>query len=152
MTAIAEKELVHAPLASADAFLKAYLAAHQAPKGDGARIVLQAGSMAQAAIITLHPAHRPADMTPRYKVHWEAEGGGPFPVFDGELTIGSDVDYNAFYVVIDGEYAPPGGIAGQVFDAVVGHRIATACARGLLNEIRTEIEARFAAQERAKQA
>ena len=150
MTAIAERELVRAPLASANAFVQEYVAAHRAPKGNGARIILQAGEVAQAALITVDPAHRPEDMTPRYKVRWEAEAGGPYPVFDGELTIGSDVDYNAFWLVLDGDYAPPGGIAGQVFDAVIGRRIATACARGLLAEMRGDIEARFTAQEQAK--
>ena len=150
MTAIVEKELVHAPLGSADTFLQAFLVAHPAPKGDGARIVLRAGDTAQSAIVTLHPARRPADMTPRYRVHWEAEDGGPYPDYDGELTIGADEDYNAFWLVLDGAYAPPGGVAGQLFDAVIGRRIAAASARGLLSEIRAEIEARFAAQEGAK--
>jgi hypothetical protein len=151
MTAIAQKELVHAPLASANTLLQAFFAAHSAPNGPNARIVLHAGDVAQSAIVSLDPAHRPEDMTPRYSVHWEAEGGGPYPVFDGELTIGSDEDYNAFWLVLDGAYLPPGGVAGQVFDAVIGRRIATASARGLLSEIRSEIEALFGAQESAKQ-
>ena len=150
MSAIVEKDLVHAPLASANYFLQAFLAAHPAPKGAGARITLHAGDAAQPAIVSLEPAHRPEDMTPRYRVHWEAEGGGHFPIFDGELTVGADDDYDAFWLLLDGAYAPPGGVAGQLFDAVVGHRIAATSARGLLTEIRLEIEALFTAQERAK--
>jgi hypothetical protein len=150
VTAIVEKELVHAPLGSAQTFLQAYFAAHPAPKGEGARILLRAGDAAQSAIVTLQPARRPADMTPRYRVHWEAEDGGPYPVYDGELTIGADDDYNAFWLVLDGAYQPPGGVAGQLFDAVIGRRIAAASARGLLTEMRAEIEALFGAQERAK--
>lgn len=150
MTAIVEKELVHAPLASASPLLQAYFSAHPAPSGDGARVVLRAGEVAQPAIVTLHPNHKPADMTPRYRVHWEAEAGGPYPVFDGELTIGADEDDHAFWLVLDGRYAPPGGAAGAVFDAVVGHRIAAASARGLLGEMRAEIESVFKAEERAK--
>jgi hypothetical protein len=150
MTAIVQRELVHAPLASANTFLQAFFAAHPAPNSPDARIVLRAGDAAQPAIVSLHPAHRPEDMTPRYSVNWAAEGGGPYPVFDGELTIGSDEDYNAFWLVLDGAYSPPGGVAGQVFDAVIGHRIATASARGLLTEIRSEIETLFGAQESAK--
>ena len=152
MTAIVEKELVHAPLASANTFLQAFFAAHPAPKGPGARVLLHAGDTTQSAIVCLQPAHRPEDMTPRYKVQWEAEGGGPYPVFDGELTVGGDEDYNAFWLVLDGAYAPPGGVAGQVFDAVIGRRIAATSARGLLSEIRIEIEALFAAQESAKRS
>jgi hypothetical protein len=132
--------------------LKAFLAEHAAPNGEGARVLLHAGEAAQPAIVSLHPAHRPADMTPRYKVHWEAERHGPYPVFDGELTVGADEDYDAFWLVLDGSYAPPGGIVGEVFDAVIGHRIAMASARSLLTDMRTQIEARFAAQELAKRS
>jgi hypothetical protein len=152
MTAIVEKELVHAPLASADRFLKAFLADHPTTNGEGARVFLHAGDTAQPAIVSLQLAHRPEDMTPRYKVHWEAEGGGPYPVFDGELTVGADEDYDSFWLVIDGGYAPPLGIAGQMFDSVIGRRIATASARGLLAEMRKAIEVRFAAQELAKRS
>lgn len=150
MTEIVEKEPVKAPLASAHVLLAAFFAAHPGPNGDGARVLLRAGDVAQAAIIHMEGAHRPADMTPRYRVHWEADGGGPYPVFDGELRIGADEDYNAFWLILEGTYHPPGGVAGQVFDRVIGHRIAAASARNLLTEMRTEIEAAFAAQERAK--
>jgi hypothetical protein len=150
MSTIAEKELVRAPLASADTFLRMFLAAHPAPEGVGALIVLHAGEAEKAAIVTLHPAHHPGDMTPRYAVHWRPEDDGPYPVFNGELTIGADNDYSTFWLILNGEYAPPGGIAGELFDAVIGHRIATASARGVLREIRTDIECRFDAEESAK--
>jgi hypothetical protein len=150
MTMIADKKLVHAPLASASTFLQAVLAAHPAPSGPGARILLRAGEAEQSAIITLHPLHRPEDMTPRYGVHWEAEGGGRFPMFDGELVIEADEDYNAFLLVLNGTYVPPGGLPGHVFDAVIGHRIAQEAAHGLLNEICLETERRFTDAEAAK--
>lgn len=152
MSRITEKELVHAPLASAGDFLEAYFEGHAAPAGDGARVTLRAGETAHTAIVTLTPAHRPEDMTPRYHVHWEAEGGGPYPVYDGELHIGADNDYNAFWLVLEGSYAPPGGPAGLLFDVVVGRGIAAASARGLLADIRTVIESFFATQEHAKTA
>ncbi len=152
MSSIAERELVHAPLASAGHFLEAYFDAHAAASGDGARVTLRAGDAAHAAIVTFKPAHRPEDMTPRYHLHWEAEGGGPYPVYDGELRIGADDDYDAFWLVLTGVYAAPGGFAGKLFDAVAGRSIAAASARGLLAEMRTQIELLFAAQERAKAA
>jgi hypothetical protein len=150
MTAIVEKELVHAPLASASGFLNAFFANHAVSKGEGARISLHAGKASHDVIVTLKPAHRPEDMTPRYHVHWEAEGGGPYPIYDGELSIGADMDYDAFWLVLDGTYTPPGGPAGKVFDVVVGRGVAAASARGLLAEIRAEIDVLFLAQERAK--
>lgn len=150
MTEIVEKEPVAAPLASAHDLIAAFFSTHPAPNGDGARVILHAGDVAQSAIIRLESAHRPADMTPRYRVHWEPEAGGPYPVYDGELRIGADEDYNAFWLILEGSYEPPGGVAGQVFDNVIGHRIAAAVARNLLTEMRTEIEATFEARERAK--
>jgi hypothetical protein len=101
-------------------------------------------------MVRLEPAHRPEDMTPRYRVHWEGAEPGPYPVFAGELLIGADNDYDAFWLLLDGAYTPPAGIAGQVFDAVIGHRIATAVARNLLTEMRIAIETLFALQEQAK--
>lgn len=150
MSAIVERELVHAPLAAAGGFLEAFFASHAAAKGGGARVILHAGSAAHSAIVTLKSTHRPEDMTPRYRVHCEAEGSGPYPIYDGELSIGADMDYDAFWLVLDGAYAPPGGAAGKIFDAVAGHGIAIAAARGLLTEISAEIEVLFSDQERAK--
>jgi hypothetical protein len=150
MSSIVEKELVHAPLSAADSLLQAFLATHRSPEDAGARVVLHAGDVARAAIVRLEAAHRPEDMTPRYRVHWEAPEAGPYPVYDGELLIGADNDYDAFWLRLDGAYTPPGGIAGQVFDAVAGHRIASAVARNLLTEMRVAIEMLFADQERAK--
>ena len=150
MTSIVEKELVHAPLASADRLLQAFFAAHPAPEGAGAHIVLRAGEATQPAIVRLERVHRPEDMTPRYAIHWEAESGGPYPDFDGELNVEADEDYNAFWFLLNGSYEPPGGVAGQLFDAAIGHRIARATARGLLSQMRVETEALFATQETTK--
>jgi hypothetical protein len=151
VTGINEKSLVHAPLGSANRFLERYFAAHAAPHGEGARVVLRAGDLAMPAVVTLVAAKRAGDMNPRYAVHWEAEKPGPYPVFDGELTIDGDEDYNAFWLVLDGGYRPPGGLAGGVFDAVMGHRIAETVTRGLLDAMGSEIEGYFAEEERAKQ-
>ena len=126
--------------------------AHAVPDGDGARVTLRAGELEKAAVVTLVPAPRPADMTPRCALRWESEQPGPYPIFDGELTVGSDDDYNAFWLVIAGTYQPPGGLVGQVFDALVGHRIAETVTRGLGDAVRAEIEAMFAEEEQRKDA
>jgi hypothetical protein len=150
MTPIAEKHLVRAPLGAAHRLLQAFFAAHPAPKGAGARIALRAGDATQAAIVVLQQVHRPQDMTPHYKVHWEAEGGGPFPIFDGELIVGADEDYNAFWLQLAGVYVPPGGVAGQLFDSVIGRRIAEETSRRLLTEIAAAMEQGFAREELSK--
>lgn len=151
MASIERKQLVRAPLGSADRLLKEYLAGHPGPEGN-ARLTLRAHDLEKPALITLTPAHRPQDMTPRFGVHWEAEGGGPYPAFNGTLTIGADEDYNSFVLLLEGGYEPPLGIVGQVFDAVVGHRIAEETAAGLLAEMRAAIETKLAEEEASKAA
>ncbi len=49
--------------------------------------------------------------------------GGPYPVFRGTLNAEEETGMLS-RLDLDGEYVPPLGIAGAVFDAVVGHRIA----------------------------
>jgi hypothetical protein len=150
MTPIAAKQLVRAPLGSAHRLLQAFFAANPGAKGARARVKLRAGDASQSAVVMLRQVHRPQDMTPHYNVHWEAESGGPFPVFDGELTIGADEDYDAFWLELHGVYAPPGGLAGQLFDSVIGRRIADETSRRLLGEIAAAMERGFAREELAK--
>jgi hypothetical protein len=150
MSHLSERELVHAPLGSADRLLSAFMEANPAPAAAGARVILRAAEFAEPAIVSLTPAHRPADMTPRYAVHWQAEGGGAFPIFDGFLSVAADEDYNSYWLVIEGDYEPPGGLAGKMFDAVIGNRIAVATTRNLLASLRETAEALFTKEEARK--
>jgi hypothetical protein len=113
-------------------------------------VVLRAGKVAQPAVALIERVKHPGDMTPRYSIRWEAEGGGTYPEFDGELIVQADQDYNGFWLILTGAYVPPGGLAGRAFDATVGRRIASSTVRDLLREIRVDIEARFRAQEQSK--
>jgi len=149
MTTIEQRHLVHAPLASAQRFLDIFFNEHRNADGD-AQITLHAGEVARDALVTLTPAHRPSDMTPRYTVDWKDAADGPYPHFHGTLCVAGDEDYESFWLVLEGEYAPPGGIGGQIFDAVIGKRIATSTAGGLLAEICQESEAHYTAEEARK--
>jgi hypothetical protein len=111
---------------------------------------LHAAGFSEPAIITLTAVHHPGDMTPHYDVHWKAEGGGAFPVFHGRLTVEADEDYNSFWLAIDGSYDPPGGLAGKMFDAVVGHRFAVETTRNLLSAMRDAAEATYRREEESK--
>ena len=77
---------------------------------------------------------------------------GPFPLFAGELQVENAEDYDAFWLVLDGSYEPPFGIAGAAFDRIVGVRIATICARNLLAHIAETIESHYGADEARKAA
>lgn len=150
MSRVAERALVRAPLPSAARFLAAFIAANAAPGGKGARVVLHVGGFSEPAIVSLRPVHLPGDMEPRFGVSWQAEGSGAFPVFHGELIVRADNDYNSFGIAIDGTYEPPGGIAGKVFDAVVGKRLAAETTQNLLATIRDYVETLFQSEEQHK--
>lgn len=76
------------------------------------------------------------------EIKWRAHEGGPYPKFRGTLTV-EDVTGNYCRFDLDGAYEPPLGLAGAVFDHVVGHHIAVAAARQLLDEIKTGVELAF---------
>ena len=136
MTAIAEKQRVQAPLASAARVIRAFLAARPGPAG-AARVELHAHDLQYPALVTLTPAHRPGDMTPRFEVHWAAEGADAHSSFDGALVVGADEDYDAFTLRLDGLCQPPTEIAAET-------------ARALLLDMAREIEAQIGREESAK--
>jgi hypothetical protein len=76
------------------------------------------------------------------EIAWKPHEGGPYPIFRGTLSV-EDVGGNFSRLDLDGAYDPPLGIVGAAFDAVVGHRIAVAGARQLLEEIKNGMELAF---------
>jgi hypothetical protein len=72
-------------------------------------------------------------------ITWMPEGTGVFPAFDGILIVRAG-EGNASSLELDGNYTPPFGAAGQIFDAAIGHRIAQATARELLKDLKRAIE------------
>jgi len=64
---------------------------------------------------------------------------GPYPSFKGTL-LARRGDAGSCRLEIEGEYTPPGGIAGAAFDAVVGHRIAEESVTDLLERFKSAFE------------
>jgi uncharacterized membrane protein len=64
---------------------------------------------------------------------------GPYPSFKGQL-LARRGDAHSCRLEIDGEYVPPGGIAGAAFDAVLGRRIAEEGVLDLLERFRKAFE------------
>lgn len=93
---------------------------------------------------------RPVDAFDTIDVNWEVPDSTMYPRFAGTLSVEANDDYNTFTLALRGAYTPPAGIVGQVFDAVVGHRIAEATADHLLGEMRDSIEHSFHRVEAAK--
>jgi hypothetical protein len=71
-------------------------------------------------------------------ISWTPEGPQIFPSFVGTLAVSGDDEKSV--VALDGSYTPPFGVAGRVFDAVVGHQIAQETAREFLGDLKRAIE------------
>ena len=107
-------------------------------------------SVAREIVVSFTP-HPERSRYRTVNLSWAPKGGGPYPTFAGTLTFEpAGVQTN---LALDGNYEPPGGIVGKAFDAVVGHRIAAAGVRALLEAIKANLEADYRdEQERAAQA
>jgi hypothetical protein len=91
----------------------------------------------------------PSNVNQVFAIDWKPSTGGPFPSFDGELTIENE-NYDSFWLELRGTYRPPFGVLGSVFDAIAGKRIAAQSARELLAKMASSIEAGFQADEASK--
>lgn len=85
-----------------------------------------------------------------FDLHWESATGGPYPVFDGSLTVAEDETYETCRLILEGSYTPPGKLAGAVFDAALGSRIAHATADELLQRIGRYLRQSFEESESRK--
>ena len=75
-------------------------------------------------------------------LEWEPIGGGPFPSFKGSLKmhpLGVETEME-----LRGEYTPPLGPVGELFDAMIGKKLADATAAALLGDIKSSLEEDFA--------
>lgn len=114
------------------------------------RALLAGVAFTKDVVVTLGPGVDPMHMDQPWHVHWTPRDGGPYPDFDGELTVRADEDYTTSMLELSGEYRPPGGAAGKAFDVVAGSRIAALTARALLEQLQSEFESRYRAEESAK--
>jgi hypothetical protein len=71
-----------------------------------------------------------------YAISWQPVEPGPLPSFSGTIFIGaSETHEDQSIVTLDGHYHPPLGVVGEMFDALVGKRIAEASASDLMNRV-----------------
>ena len=114
------------------------------------RVSLGGIDVAKDVLATVTEGSDPMHFDQPWKVHWSPIGGGPYPDFDGEITVRADEDYKTCLLELQGEYRPPGGALGGAFDAVVGNKIAAATARELLEQIARDLVSRYQSNEAAK--
>lgn len=102
--------------------------------GLGVRVTLQRD-------VALHVAEL-GDQHRAYKLSWRPAGAGPFPLFKGALVIDEDEATPGHSVLtLDGRYEPPLNVAGYVFDAVLGTKIANASASDLIARLSDALNA-----------
>jgi hypothetical protein len=100
-------------------------------------------------LISFGRAIDPLHFDQPWTIHWTADGG-PYPEFDGTLTVRADEDYGSAVLELQGTYIPPFGLAGTAFDALLGSRIASATAREFLGTMAAEMESEFEAEAHGK--
>ncbi len=160
MSELEERIDVACPLPQAAARLKHFFHAHGNAEDDTLKLDLRLDvnvpglptplTLERSVIATIQMNHLPADMTPRYTVHWAPEKPGPFPFFTGELLVEAREDYDSFTLRLCGTYTPPLGVVGKGFDAMLGNRIAQATANDLLHRLKNMIEQQFETDEGRK--
>ncbi|MBV8488926.1 MAG: hypothetical protein JO199_00250 [Candidatus Eremiobacteraeota bacterium] len=153
MTSIEIRHVVACPYTLARAYLAGDVSGRALRKEAG-RMTLHAplagADVSKNVVVTFAAGDDPMHFDEPWRVHWTPEGGGPYPDFDGQLTVRADEDYDTAILELRGEYVPPGGAVGAAFDRAVGSRIATATAKDLLTQIASGMESRYAADERSK--
>ena len=100
-------------------------------------------------VVAFTPGTDPMHMDRPWQIHWTPESG-PFPSFEGELTVRADEDYSSCILELVGDYTPPGGPIGIAFDSIIGWEIASLTGRMLLKQFGDEFEQRYNEEEAQK--
>jgi hypothetical protein len=99
------------------------------------------GTFSRRARVMLGETKTRSDGATLIPVRWRDASSNNFPEFDGYIEIiplGADLTQLA----IIGDYVPPFGPVGAIFDAAVGRRIAEVTVEELLVNLRTALERR----------
>ncbi len=147
MTELREQAPVQCTAAEAEAGLSAFFAARQGADGvtrmrlrvpmDGGSISLEREVRVEARI-----GRTEDNLNNVVRIAWQPEGSVIFPNFEGVLVAWGEDDPQQSFLELRGHYAPPLGAAGQLFDELIGYKIAQATAREFLRDIKRDIESR----------
>ncbi|MBV8197009.1 MAG: hypothetical protein JO263_02650 [Candidatus Eremiobacteraeota bacterium] len=153
MSQLSESRGVRCPYHLAQRYLAEIVGA-RAQSGEESVLTLRVSGpgidLAKDVMVTFGEAVDPMHFDQPWRIHWKPQAG-PYPEFDGELTVRADETYKTSLLELRGSYRPPGGALGAAFDWAAGSRIATATAQALLQRVGDGMEARYQRDERAKQ-
>jgi hypothetical protein len=80
-----------------------------------------------------------------YAIAWQPVEPGPFPSLSGTIFVAaSETNPAESIVTLDGHYHAPLGVAGEVFDAIVGKHIAEASATDLMGRVAAYVDGKVA--------
>jgi hypothetical protein len=148
MTEIHEYVTLRCPFERVPAYLEEYLNEHGAKDGGAATLTVhvEVGDLMLERDVLATLAPKPG--YPGYelmRIEWEPKDGGPYPSFNGLLSI-ADEGAGFCRIDLDGSYAPPLGPLGVAFDAALGHRFAHETLVDLLGRLKRACEARHASE------
>jgi hypothetical protein len=150
---VAETYLVHCPYARAREQLRAAIET-AGPDAAIKRLTLAlpigGATIERRVRVNYEHGTDPMHFDEPWRVRWTPEEGGPYPDFEGELTVRADETYEGAILELRGQYTPPLGIVGKAFDALAGSKIAATTTRGLLASLAARIEAQYRSEEAAK--
>lgn len=150
MSELLERRFVRCPYHLAQRYLADFVGSRIGSAGPlSLTLPLPGAELTKSVIVTYDTAVDPMHFDQPWHVHWKPEAG-PYPEFDGELTVRADETYESAQLELKGSYRPPGALAGAAFDHAVGKRIASATAQALLERLAGEMQSRYERDERAK--
>jgi hypothetical protein len=146
MKELRERIVVGCPYEKAEAKLLAFFSALE--NGDGVtrmrlRVILDGTSLAleREVRVVARAMRDEANLNKVVEIAWEPEGTVMFPRFEGTLSVWSEDDPARSFIELRGQYTPPLGAAGQVFDDAIGFKIAQSTAQQFLNDVKASVEA-----------
>jgi hypothetical protein len=146
VTHIHERRLLSCPYVSARDYLRdAMLASSNGQKTHSlprTAPIASSGGTEKRVLVRYEPGRDPLQFDEPWNVYWTPEGGGPYPDFAGELTVRADENFRGAVLELTGDYFPPRDAAGQTLDMVAAAKLASAAAKGLLEQIARYLEDR----------
>ncbi|HYK53447.1 MAG TPA: hypothetical protein VEV38_07950 [Candidatus Eremiobacteraceae bacterium] len=150
MTHLNRSRELHCPWVRAIAYFDSYLAGlPDSERAQGHDLRLRApldsiGASSDLAIdrdvvASFTPLDDPKGLEHGISIGWVPVGAVALPSFQGSLRIVASTPKSST-LVLDGDYEPPLGALGKLFDAAIGRRIAEATGDELLKTIAEQIE------------
>ena len=149
MSRVEQSTAVHCPFAEGLTHLGNFFRMYESADGRIAKISLQVTtaidglekplSMHRRAIATLAPTPATQSNDACYRVHWEPDTPGPYPIFTGELFLEPTSRRDSLSLRLHGVYTPPLAFLGNGRD-LIGNSLAIATADQLLLQMRDFME------------